>query len=535
MKVQSFLIALTTTLLVLFELAFSSGTVQALDDPTNVRSPKETIERTAKFFPKESELTFHWIADPSKTPKYVESITNNQPDQDGLESLKNLRNGLFALAGLDFENELAEWIDPGMSFALFNLNETEPGFQWVMALTSSKKNSAKHFLERFWLQEYLQGEDINIKEYRGISLIKSNQFNNTSNYKPLVTALIDDTMILIASDEATLKTSLNVSQFDDQNKAADKHLKDKSEQLVNGLALITLSPKALHSVLDFPNEIISQHDFSEFIVSFSQNKNNLILDGTLELQRTGIKIEQQTNELEQSLLTAKTGPAEGLGIIYSPYKLLKEAKHDPFRHLIAKLISDKLEGTKSLAAKTILALNKQTLIWIKEPDGWVIGTHEESPFVSNVKEVMIQDNQFKSNLLIGGEEFEVWSKLITKKINKDDKIETQFGVIRSKESGNDWWGQNLAALQERQKEGLQFREKQLEELNPNYKNSRAVQLALNEKYAQELLRNWRPWRILHSISGGSLKTLVKGLAISLDSELASEDSNVKLRASLQIA
>ncbi|MDP6833762.1 MAG: hypothetical protein QGG94_01235, partial [Prochlorococcaceae cyanobacterium ETNP1_MAG_9] len=58
--------------------------------------------------------------------------------------------------------------------------------------------------------------------------------------------------------------------------------------------------------------------------------------------------------------------------------------------------------------------------------------------------------------------------------------------------------------------------------------------ALNEKHAQELLQNLKPWQILNSIAGGSLKTLVKGLALSIDSDLEQEDSSINLRASLQI-
>ena len=534
MKVQSFLIALTTTLLFWFVLAFLPGSIEALTNPINIGNPQLKIERASKFFPKESALTFHWLADSKKIPGSVTSITNNRIDKEALYTAKSLRNALFALAGLDFENELAEWIEPEISFALLNLNEAKSDFQWVMVLTSSKENDAKNFLERFWLKESLGGVDVNIKRYRGVSLIKSNQFTNSSNYNSLATALIDESMILIASDEATLKTSLNISQFDEKNQAGEKQLKDTIEKLNNGLALISLSPEILNSILELPKEIIEQKDFSGFTAALNQDKNNLILDGIFHYHSPFQEKEQSTKELDESLIDSTKGPAEILGILYSPYTLLKEDSQDPFRNWIARLISNKLKETKGVAPKAILALNQETLIWIREPKGWVIGTHQGSPSISNISEIMMQDNQLKSNLLIDDQEFEVWSKLIANKVNEENIIETELGVIVSKENGNNWWGENLPALQQRQKEGVQLREKQLEELNSDYKKHPFMQLALNEKYAQELLQNWKPWRILNSIAGGSLKTLVKGLALSIDSDWEQEDSSINLRANLQI-
>ena len=195
---------------------------------------------------------------------------------------------------------------------------------------------------------------------------------------------------------------------------------------------------------------------------------------------------------------------------------------------------DKLKGNEGLAAKTILGLDQSILMWIKEPDGWVLGTEAGSPPITNVEEVLKQDNQLKSDVFIDNEEFEVWSKLTTSKVNNKETIENKLGIILSREAENNWWGETLAALQERQEKGLQRRQSQLEMLNPKEKIQPWIQVALNEKQSQKLVNHWNPWRLLQSIAGSSLKPVLKGLAISIDPDLAPNDSCLNLRASIQI-
>ena len=534
MKVQSFLIALATSLLLVVAVVILPGAGLANTDPINVENAKFNLPNTAKFFPKEAALTFHWAIDSEKKANHFESITNSGTSKDSLKPFKDLRNGLFALAGLDFENELSEWLDSELSFALFKLNEAEKNYSWVITITSSKENIATKFLERFWLKASLEGEDVRINNYRGISWIKSDSSNST-NKNNLATALINNNLILIASNEKALKNSLAISQFDYQNQSGDKYLKDTIKKLSNGSALITLSPNALNSFLELPKEITEEETFGGFIALLKQTQNSLILDGVFKFEEPLQEAKKRTKELDLSLLNASKGPAEGLGILYSPHELINEVNKSPFNELIARLISKELEKSKGIALKEVARLSEETLLLIKAPTGLVLGSTNTSPSIAKIGENLQQDDQSKSSLSIDNQEFKVWSKLITTKVNDYANIETEFGVILSKESDNNWWGENLAALQQRQQEqGLQLREKQLEELNANYKNHPSLQLALNSKYAKEVFSNWTPWQILNSIAGGSLKNVIKGLAFSLDPDWGQSDSSINLRASIQI-
>ncbi len=58
MKVQSFLIALATSLLLLVAVVILPGAGLANTDPINVENAKFNLPNTAKFFPKDAALWF---------------------------------------------------------------------------------------------------------------------------------------------------------------------------------------------------------------------------------------------------------------------------------------------------------------------------------------------------------------------------------------------------------------------------------------------------------------------------------------------
>ena len=534
MKVQSFLINLATTLFFVLTLAVFAGAGHSLTDPIGIESNRVNLPRSAKFVPKQTSLTLQWMIDSKKIPQYFESVTGINQSKESLEAFKNLRDGLFALAGLDFEADLAEWIGAEVSFALFESNESQKPIEWIMTLSSIEKNAAKNFLERFWQQERLQGKDLEIEDYRGIGVISGKRNTANSNTSQLATALIEDDLLLIGSDRNTLKTSLNISQLENQNQFKDKNIIEKIENLHDGMAIITLSRKALNTFLELPIETTKTMDENAFIGTLDKNGKDLTLDAILQFQEPLSFINQAYKDDESSLIKASTGAAEGLGILYSPYQILKEGNRDPFIQWIAKLLVDKLEKAEGVATKAIVGLDQGLLMWVQEPDGLVLGTRNGNPVISDVEEVLKQDNQLKSNLKIDNQELEVWSKLITNKVNNNTTIETKLGLILSRESENNWWAESLTALQQRQEAGLEKRKRQLELLNSKETSQPWIQLALNDKQAQELFNRWAPWRLLQSIAGSSLKPVLQGLALSIAPDLALDESNLTLHASIQI-
>ena len=65
-------------------------------------------------------------------------------------------------------------------------------------------------------------------------------------------------------------------------------------------------------------------------------------------------------------------------------------------------------------------------------------------------------------------------------------------------------------------------------------NQPFLQLALNANQAHQELNNWQPWMLIQSLSGHSLKPIIKGLAISINPFSDQNFSGINLRANLQI-
>ena len=71
-------------------------------------------------------------------------------------------------------------------------------------------------------------------------------------------------------------------------------------------------------------------------------------------------------------------------------------------------------------------------------------------------------------------------------------------------------------------------------LNPDNTIYPFLQLAVNEKQAQKLFHNWTQWRLLESVGGRSLNPILKGLALSINTNWDKDDSSINLRASVQM-
>ena len=160
MRVSLSLATLIACCLILF---FSKVNIASasIDQQTQRLDNKEFIlPKTAKFFPQNSSLTVHWLKEPTKPSADTEKVPSSNFAKLTSDEATQIRNGAFALVGLDFDKELADWIKPEVSFALFSSDKAESSFGWLIALTSKNKNGASNFLQRFWEIRSLTGTKI---------------------------------------------------------------------------------------------------------------------------------------------------------------------------------------------------------------------------------------------------------------------------------------------------------------------------------------------------------------------------------------
>ena len=199
MKGRSFLLALVAVAMVLLTLALGVWWAMARQSPLRIMDRPLELPRAARFMPSDAALTLHWLVDSRQVPAYAQAVAPVRQRQLVNDSTRQLRDGAFALAGLDFSTELAGWIGPEVSFAVLDAPAQQSGEQpkegWVLALSSRDEDGAKRFLQRFWQTRSLAGTDLQISRYRGMGLISGRGALLGRDPQPIATALIDDAIV----------------------------------------------------------------------------------------------------------------------------------------------------------------------------------------------------------------------------------------------------------------------------------------------------------------------------------------------------
>ena len=112
MKARPFLIAVVATVFVLFSLVAGLGWAMARQNPLRLVDQPLELPRAARFVPREVALAVHWLMDPVRVPAYAQAVAPSRNRRKARDGAQQIRDGAFALAGLDFESELVDWLGP---------------------------------------------------------------------------------------------------------------------------------------------------------------------------------------------------------------------------------------------------------------------------------------------------------------------------------------------------------------------------------------------------------------------------------------
>ncbi len=515
MRVKPFLIALVTTLLVLLLLATGFWWSIENKSPTKLLGQAHELPRAAKFIQKEAALTIHWMIDPNDIPPYAEAVAKSNQRKHALVSAKELLEGSFALAGLDFDAELSNWIGPQVTLSFLETNHQGKGLKWIMALTSRTNEGAKQFLQRFWQTRSLGGTGIEVSTYRDIGIIsgKGALFDNEPNL--IASALIDDDLLLLASDEEVLKQSLDISQLPEGNQFTDNSLNETFNSFGDGIALITASPKALSYFFELPEELINRTDFDNLIATLQLEGPEILLKGALRFKEPiHESIHNPGDNL--SLLAQTGGAADLVALIESPADLLNEDNFEPTAQLIRPMLKTNLQNDSNATATMIAKLDQGQLAILKEPSGWILITENNNTPIQKMNEFFQKQGLNQSEVIYNDRNLRVWSKLTTNKSkNGDEDINLSIGSILSEDSLYNIWAGTLSALQEQSEQSdLNRTLKEIKELD-NDLYEPIYRIILSESQAQEEISDWKPWTLIQTLSGHSLQAHIKGLNIGL--------------------
>ena len=537
MKARSFLLAVAAAVLVLLTTALGLWWAMAQQSPLKIVGQALVLPRAARFVPKDASLSLHWLSDPVRMPAYAQAVAPVSRRRQARDSTQQLRDGAFALAGLDFVGELADWIGPQVSLSLLAPVADAPA-GWVLALTSLDQDGAKRFLQRFWQTRSLAGTDLQISRYRGMGVISGRGALLGRDPQPIATALIDDDLLLIASSRGVLEQSLDVSQLDALHQLGDAALEADLKQLGRGAALLTADPAAMATWLGMPSSISDRDDLVGLVAALDPKGTALNLDAVLRF-RQPLGSAGNGITLSHSLMRSAGGSASALAVLSDPAALLSPQSEAPVAQWLAPVLQETLQTLGAEGASAVVGLDAGPLLWEQGEEGWLLGTSSDQPGLEAVDADLQAKGLVRSALPSDGSALEVWTRLARQRQRGEASLQAQLAVALERESGQDWWGQTLDALTTRQDHAaLEPRLDQLRALQDEGAAPLAQQLALATEPSRAQLQKWRPWSLIQSVAGQPLLPAVQELALAAGPDQAEgagqEGSNrLRLRAQLR--
>jgi hypothetical protein len=540
MKGRSFLLALVASAMVLLTLAFGVWWVMAQQSPLRIVDRPLELNRAARFMPRDAELTLNWLVDPSRIPAYARAVAPVRQREAASESTRQLRDGAFALAGLNFNDELVNWIGPQVSFAVLDQSisnaDDQGGLGWVLALSSQDDDGARRFLQRFWQTRSLAGTDLQITRYRGMGVISGRGALLGRDPQPIATALIDDDLLLLASGRGVLEQALDVSQLESLNLQGDARLADDLTSFGSGVAFLTASPAAMQRWLGVPTVIAERGDLTGLVAGLVTHGTDLDLKALVRFQNAVVPGADGRSDAE-ALLDATGGDAQMLALLSAPQALMNPDSRNPLAQWIAPVLQRTLDSAAAEGAAAVVALDSGPLLLQQGEAGWLLGSRADAPPSEAVSSKLEQDGLVGSTLDADGQSLEVWTRLVRQRRHGQESLTADLAVALEQDAGLNWWGQTLEGLRQRRSGGdPSGLKQQLQVLRNLAKAPITQQFALAAEPARDGLGKWRPWTLLQGLGGRSLSPAVQSLTLvaapDLTSDQSGESSSLRLHARL---
>ncbi len=544
MKGRSFLLALVAVAMVLLTLALGVWWAMARQSPLRIMDRPLELPRSARFMPSDAALTLHWLVDPRQVPAYAQAVAPVRQRRLVNDSTRQLRDGAFALAGLDFGTELAGWIGSEVSFSVLDAPAQQSGEPpkegWVLALSSRDEDGAKRFLQRFWQTRSLAGTDLQISRYRGMGLISGRGALLGRDPQPIATALIDDDLLLLASGRGVLEQALDVSQLESQHQLGDPVLASDLKSFGRGAAVLIANPGAMDRWLGVPSAITDREDLQGLVASLTPQGPDLALDAVVHFREPTIPLASQLTDSD-ALLRDAGGDAEALAVLTNPAALLAGDADEPLTQWIAPLLKQSVESVPTGAAAAVVGLDEGPMLWQQGPQGWVLGTRPNRPDPEMV-DARLQELGLTGSMLDSeGQPVQVWTRLARQRRRGEESLQAELAVALERHTGVNWWAETLDGLRRRSESGDQIqRQQQLQQLLFESESPLSHQLALAAAPSRLHLGQWRPWELVQGVAGRSLLPAVQGLAVAAGADQTAASvqdervSSLRLRARLQL-
>ena len=552
MKGRPFLAVVLALVLVLSGLGLGGWWLVWQRSPLQLQHRPLQVPVAARFVPRQAPLSLYLASDGQEPLAYARAVAPAARRREAVAAVARLRDGAFAAAGLDYNDELASWLAPGIGLALFDAAPAAAvarpaagasnGPGWLLVLRSRDDLGARRFLQRFWQSRSLAGTDLLVSTYRGMGLISGRGALVGQEPLPLATALVADDLVLIASGRGVLEQALDVSQIDELNQAGLPDLAPRLERLGEGAALLLARPAALHSWFGLPPAPAEGPEPARLLLAaISPERRGLRLEALIEGQPPSEAPAAPAPAVASAQGAAPAAgpdplPALLAGLKGSPDSLV--LFRDPRALSQLPLVGPLLAAMPPLRPEAgplpalVAAADAGPLLLADGPAGWLLGSTADQPDPASLEAPLAVEGLIPAPLELQGRSLLVWTRLQASggrsAARADGEAQLQASVAgwRAEADGLAWWGRNLALLEARAGGGQRLHQ-QLEALPGG---PAPLQWAMEQQPAQVLLRPWRPWRLLSALAGGDLDAPVQGLALSA----GPEGADLRLRARLQL-
>ena len=519
MKARPFLTTLIAVLTAL--LLLTAGLLWGMDRRSPLRLAEQPLQlpRAARFMPLDADLTLHWLVDPARVPAYVQAVAPPSERRAARDGARLWRDGLFALAGLDFDNELASWVGPELSLTMIDAGQNRDLPGWVLALSSRDRDGARRFLQRFWQTRSFAGTDLRVSSYRGVGVISGRGALLGRDPQPLATALIDDELLLLGSGRGVLETALDVSQFQDQHQLGNQQLQLQLGQLGEGAAVLTASPRALKRWLQLPAAVADRQDLNGLVASLQPQGADLNVEALLQFE-AGLDGTPWREPVD--LISDAGGRTVWLSLLQDPARLLDPEDPHPFSQWFGPLLDQQVQQRP--ATEAIAAADDGPLLWLEQAGGWLLASGSGHPEMTLVDQQLARDGLSRSELNDEGEPLQVWTRLERRR-GRANGLEAKLALASVEESAQTWWGASLELLHQRlDRRALKPRLIQWQRLKADHQPSQALLLAADP--AKQVMARWRPWTLLQALSGQPLQPRVNGLVLGVEADRQDGDQTV---------
>jgi hypothetical protein len=529
MKARPFLASLLALLLLLLGLAGLAWWQVWERSPLQLQHRALVLPRAARFVSRDAPIALHLLSDGREPVGYARAVAPSRERRQAVDAIERLRDGAFAAAGLDYSNELAGWLAPEISVALFDRPGAsqagasrpgpEPGGNWLLALRSRDAGGARRFLQRFWQTRSLAGTDLQVSSYRGMGLISGRGALVGQQPVPLATALIDDDLLLIASGRGVLEEALDVSQIDELNQAADPSLQAGLERLGSGAALL-VARGAAAVPLGLPATAPDAPTPARLLASLRPEGTSLLLEVLIDHPAAqDVVAAPLAEEQRRRLLALAPARPAALALLQDPALL----RQDPLLRGLVDLAAPR-GGAAGPLPSLLLARADGPLLSVRIDDDWLLVTPSGQPATADLEAPLAAAGLIPAPLETGSGSVTVWTRLEAAatrgsraaREGRDgrDRLLAPVEGWQGEQDGLALWGRSLALLdRDPDSRGARPRQRQLQQLDHP---GAPIQWALDADQARGLLASWGPWRRLAGLAGGPIDGSVRGLALAVE-------------------